>query len=517
MKPQRLSIKFLVLALVAFAMFGTFVGSSISSVIVSRDHLQKNYLTENQFYAQKLADTTDLLFKDMFQNLTTESMDKIFLSSNTDTIQTKLDTLVQSTNYFNSIIFVDETGHLVNAAPDIGKAGVLLNTKGPMEALNKKVPLISEPYYGVIDKLMILISVPVFDDSNKYVGFLGGTIYLHEDNSLKTILGMHPQHKNDSYVFVVDSTGNIIYHPNPQRINDNVIKNEMVREVIKGKRGSQVVTNTEGIEMLAGYASLQSANKWGIVFQTPKRAIDKPSMDVLSRISLITFPFMLFVFFLSFFMLKKIVNPIRDLAAYAKQITEKKTGEAPLIPEKYFELVDLKKTILIAVDYYEKKLDYAEHKSILDPLTGLYNRRALNRKTASLKHYSAILFDIDSFKEVNDVHGHQIGDEVLLFLTDIIKDITRENDSCFRLGGDEFLIILPDTSVEDCKKIAERLRGKLDSIPSPTGDKISISIGIGHYPSMASNFHDLYKVTDDAQYVAKRDGKNKIVIGSKTV
>lgn len=517
MKPQRLSIKFLILALIAFAMIGTFVGSSISSVIVSRDHLQKNYLTENQFYAEKLADTTDLLFNDMFQNLDTESKDKIFLSLNSNKIQLKLDTLVQSTNYFNSIIFVDRSGHLVNAAPDIGKAGVLLDTKGPMEALNKKIPLISEPYYGVIDKLMILISVPVFDESNRYVGFLGGTIYLHEENSLKTILGMHPQHKNDSYVFVVDSKGNIIYHPNLQRINDNVIKNEMVREVIKGNRGNQVVTNTEGIEMLAGYASLQSANKWGIVFQTPKSAIHKPTMDVLSRISLITIPFMFFVFVLSLFMLKKIVNPIRDLAAYAKQITEKKPGEVPNIPDEYFELVDLKKTILIAVDYYEKELDKAENKSFLDPLTGLYNRRALNKKTDHLNNYCAILFDIDSFKEVNDVHGHQIGDEVLLFLTEMMRAVTRDKDSCFRLGGDEFLIVLPETGIRDSEKIAENLKRKLDSTVSPTGDTISISIGIGNYPLMASNFNDLYKVTDDAQYVAKRDGKNKIVIACTTV
>lgn len=488
------------------------MGGIIASVIVNKHNLENHYLMENQFYAQKLADTTDLLFMDMFQNLEAESEDKAFLTSDPDAILVKLNKLIKSTNYFNSIFFADKTGHLVNVAPSMTEPGALLNSNGPKEAIEKKIPLISEPYMGIIGKLMILISVPVFNENYEYVGFLGGTIYLHENNSLKSILGHQPEHKNESYVFVVDSKGNIIYHPNPARINDNVLENEVVQKLTKGLGGNEVVANTQGIMMLAGYAPLRSTNKWGIVFQTPADTIIKPTIDVVKRISLISIPFIIFVFFLSSYMLKKIVNPIHELALYAKRITEKKEGSPPNIPEKYYELVDLRNTILIAVDYYKKKVDHAEIKSMLDPLTGFYNRRAIERTIKELDSYAMILFDIDSFKVVNDQYGHQVGDEVLVFLADIVRRMTRDRDSCIRLGGDEFLIILPNTNLQDCWNIAENIRSELESTLSPTGKTISISIGIGQYPRTADDFQELYKLTDDAQYTAKQTGKNKTVV-----
>lgn len=512
MKPRRLSIRVVVLSLLVFAMMGTFIGSLISSVIVNKKNLENNYLIENQFYAQKLADTTDHLFSEMLQNLKTEAEDPVYLSNKREAIGEKLQALVRSTNFFNSVFFSDQTGHLVNVAPDISKSGAILSSDGPQEAIKRKIPLISEPYMGIIGKMMILISVPVFDENHEYVGFLGGTIYLHENNSLKAILGQQPQHKNDSYVFVVDTQGNIIYHPNPERINDNVIENKMVQRVIKGERGHQVVVNTQGVEMLAGYAPLKSASKWGIISQTPSETTLKPTIEVVKRTSLITIPFILFVFFISLLLLKKIVHPIRELATYAKRITEKQPGSPPHIPDKLFELVDLKNTILIAVDYYEKKVDKAENKSLIDPLTNLYNRRALDRTIVDLSSYSIILFDLDRFKEVNDRYGHQVGDEVLLFLTDVVRRVMRTQDSCIRLGGDEFLIILPETDVTDAVKIAEALMLLLESSISPTGKTISISIGVGHYPSMAKNFSDLYKLTDEAQYAAKQGEQDKIVV-----
>lgn len=512
MRTHRRSIKFLVLFLLTFAMLGTFGGSVISSAIVNKNNLQKNYLIENQYYAQKLADTTDLLFHNMFQNLLTYSKNKTFISSDKIDILRELEEIQQSTNFFNSTIFVDSTGKLVSAAPDIGMDGSLLNTDGPKEALKRKEALISEPYIGIIGKLMVLISVPVYDENNQYVGFLGGTIYLHEENSLKTVLGQHPEHKNDSYVFVVDKKGNIIYHPDSKRINDNVLENEMVRKVVQGNRGSQEVVNTKGVSMLAGYAPLASTSHWGIVSQTPKKSVSQPTIDVVRQISLITIPFMITLFVLSFFMLKRIVNPIRDLASYASQINENHAGNAPYIPEKYFELVDLKKAILIAVEHYQKKVDYAENKSNLDPLTEVYNRRALEKTVQDLENYSIILFDIDNFKDVNDSYGHQIGDKVLIFLTQRVKSVIRDYDTCFRLGGDEFLIILPNTDINDAKEIAERLKNKLKDTISPCGETISISMGIGSFPELADSFSELYKITDQALYQSKQEKNTKIVV-----
>ncbi|MEK3856263.1 cache domain-containing protein [Cytobacillus sp. FSL H8-0458] len=254
-KPIWLSIQWLILGLLAFAMLGTFAGSVISSVVVSKNNLEKNYLIENQYYAQKLAATTDSLFEDMIKNLTTESQNINYLTNDSRKIHKELEFILQSTTYFNSAFFADKTGRIVASAPDMALDGTRLNSVGAKKSLEKKVPIISKPYVGVTGKLIMLISVPVFDDNRSYKGFLAGSIYLQEENSLTKVLGQHPKHENDSYVYVIDSEGNIIYHPVKDRINDNVTENKVVKQVLEGKNGNLEVTNTKGISMLAGYAS----------------------------------------------------------------------------------------------------------------------------------------------------------------------------------------------------------------------------------------------------------------------
>ncbi|MFC3882116.1 sensor domain-containing diguanylate cyclase [Bacillus songklensis] len=514
MKPIRLSIQFLVLSLLAFAMVGTFVGSVISSVVVSKNNLEKNYLIENQYYAQKLANTTDSLFRNMFKTLTMESQDKEYLTTDSKAIYKELEHLLQSTTFFNSIWFVNQTGHIVATAPHMNLEGTKANRIGAKQALKQKVPLISEPYISVTGKMILLVSVPVFDGNGSYLGFLAGTIHLHEDNSLRKVLGQHPKHENDSYVYVVDSEGNIIYHPDTNRINDNAKENKVVQQVMKGNNGNRKVINTKGIPMLAGYASSTSTSKWGIIAQTPKQSVMEPTIEMAKQVSLIAIPFMIFVYILSLILLKKIVNPIRNLAIYAKQITQDPSVPTPRIPDWYFELNELKRAILVAVDFYQKKLTYVESESKLDPLTGCYNRRSLEKTINDLEMYSIILFDIDYFKTVNDQYGHQMGDEVLKYLSKLVKKETRESDLCFRIGGEEFLIVLPGTDIGIAQIIAERIRKRTETTISPIGKAITVSMGIGSSPKTANHFSDLLNVTDQALYKAKQGGKNRIIIAN---
>ncbi|MCP3764894.1 diguanylate cyclase [Domibacillus sp. A3M-37] len=512
-KPIRLSIQFLVLSLLAFAMIGTFVGSTISSILVSKNNLEKNYLVENQYYAQKLASTTDSLFSNMMTKLTVESEKEEYITADSNEIYEEVKQTLESTDFFNSVYFVDQTGNFRASAPDREVEGKAANSIGAKEALKKKVPLISEPYVSVTGKLILLVSVPVFDDNGSYKGFIGGAIHLREENSLTRVLGQHPKHENDSYVYVVDSKGKIIYHPDKDRINDSAKEDKAVQQVLKGNNGSLEVSNTQGISMLAGYAS--SKSKWGIISQTPKESVMEPTIEMAKQVSFIAIPFMIFVFVLTLAMLKKIVNPIRTLAIYAKQITLDPSLPTPRIPDWYFELKTLKRAILKNVDFYQKKLTYVESESNLDPLTGYYNRRSLKEKIRHLEMYSIILFDADRFKTVNDQFGHQVGDAVLKHISELAKKETRESDLCFRIGGEEFLIILPETDLALAQMIAERIRKTAEAKISPTGKPITISMGIGNLPITASDFSELFKVTDQALYKAKEEGRNRVVIANR--
>ncbi|WP_196305238.1 GGDEF domain-containing protein [Metabacillus sediminilitoris] len=289
-----------------------------------------------------------------------------------------------------------------------------------------------------------------------------------------------------------------------------MIENKVVQEVLKGNNGHQEVVNSKGNTMLAGYSATAGDSNWGIISQTPKISVNEPIIQMVKKVSFTAIPFMIFIFLISFLLLKKIVNPIRKLAVYAQQVTEQKTIPTPHIPDWYFELKELKRGIFVAVDFYQKKLNDVENEAVLDPLTGFYNRRTLESTIKRLDMYSIILFDIDHFKNVNDKYGHQKGEEVLKFISSLVKKELRETELCYRLGGEEFLIVLPETNGSIAHSIAERIREAAATTKSPTGNPITLSMGIGNIPEIAQSFEELFHAADQALYEAKQLDRNRV-------
>lgn len=168
-------------------------------------------------------------------------------------------------------------------------------------------------------------------------------------------------------------------------------------------------------------------------------------------------------------------------------------------------------------------IKYLERMINIDGLTELYNHRyfcdALSERVKIGKRdntpVSMIFIDIDNFKQYNDTYGHQKGDYVLSKIGRIIKENARKQDIPSRYGGEEFSIILPDTSEEEALSIAEGLRSKIESEHfegeenQPNG-KITASIGVSIYPDKAKNDVELIKSADDALYRAKFFYKNRV-------
>jgi diguanylate cyclase (GGDEF)-like protein len=151
-----------------------------------------------------------------------------------------------------------------------------------------------------------------------------------------------------------------------------------------------------------------------------------------------------------------------------------------------------------------------------DSLTGLFNRRALFGKVPGelAAPVAAIVFDIDQFKRVNDVHGHQVGDEVLRVFGEILAASTRRGDIAARLGGEEFALILPATSLDEALMIAERVRTRLSkhSFTSRSGAlTCTVSAGVAGCTAGRTGCDDLLRAADAALYSAKRAGRNRVV------
>ncbi len=151
--------------------------------------------------------------------------------------------------------------------------------------------------------------------------------------------------------------------------------------------------------------------------------------------------------------------------------------------------------------------------SLHDPLTGLANRRLMDiiteRSFARAKRFGApfsvIMLDIDYFKKYNDTYGHPAGDKLLVELAKILKGEVREIDLVVRYGGEEFLILLPETKLSEAYEVAERIR---KTVEAETG--ITISLGVSSYQQGMQKKEDLINKSDEALYLAKQKGKNRV-------
>jgi len=177
------------------------------------------------------------------------------------------------------------------------------------------------------------------------------------------------------------------------------------------------------------------------------------------------------------------------------------------------------------MDIYNDKNDMQEQLK-RDPFTGLYNHKTFDEVLPKLMEdckasdtcLSMSVLDIDHFKSINDKYGHAVGDRVLLKLAQILNSKTNNNISVFRIGGDEFAILLKEYCVNEAYMICEDIRSIISSTIIPEiNTKITISSGVACMNKLHTNPVAFFGAADDALYSAKSSGKNKTVRFNGTV
>jgi len=170
---------------------------------------------------------------------------------------------------------------------------------------------------------------------------------------------------------------------------------------------------------------------------------------------------------------------------------------------------------------YNRIIKQLKETAVTDGLTGVANHKSFVERLAvefnRVQRYgsglSLMMIDIDTFKEINDTHGHVAGDAVLKMIASIIKGNVRQSDFAARYGGDEFALILPETSIEKAYKVGEKLRRRVESTPiglnEKTAVRVTLSIGVASYLSSMRDPQDLVQKADEALYMAKKAGRNK--------
>ncbi|MDG9930025.1 MULTISPECIES: GGDEF domain-containing protein [unclassified Pseudomonas] len=161
--------------------------------------------------------------------------------------------------------------------------------------------------------------------------------------------------------------------------------------------------------------------------------------------------------------------------------------------------------------------------AIQDPLTGARNRRAMNEElkiavSSKRRHgrsYGVLVMDLDHFKQINDLYGHQAGDQVLIDYVKLIKDCSRQEDRLFRFGGEEFLLLLPDTDAQGLEAAAQNLLKTVHEGLRGPGGPVTVSIG-GALLNAEEPWGHWLQRADQCLYQAKKEGRNRAIMHTAT-
>ncbi|MEF8792838.1 sensor domain-containing diguanylate cyclase [Thiohalorhabdus sp.] len=224
-------------------------------------------------------------------------------------------------------------------------------------------------------------------------------------------------------------------------------------------------------------------------------------------------------------------HPNRPVTGHAREMRQDATfdpiyGDDGQVAYLALTVLDVTETSI-----YQERADAAnrqlEEISIRDGLTGLFNRRHLeNRLEQEFKRsyrmgspLSVLLLDADHFKFVNDTYGHQAGDEVLRTIGALLQEALRSFDLAGRYGGEEFVVVLPQTDLEGAEVVAERIRQRLlqEQFAADQGRfSVTVSVGLGERADGVESPDHLLKSADEALFEAKASGRNRIVANRQT-
>lgn len=512
---RKLTLRQLILLLTVSTAILILANSFYTSHKIQRTLLIEQTLETNQAYASKLASNIEEFLVTAQQQFAFAAQDILLSDRSPQELEHIVERLIKQTSSFNSVLIVNSQGIVTAASESVQYLlGGELDSVGSLQALKERKPLISQPFNSVAktSRSLVFISQPIFDAQGSYLGFVGGSIYLNERSILYSLIGEHYQ-TDESYIYVVDQDAHLIYHQDSFRVGENVSGNPVVAKVNAQQSGSQQLINSKGVAMLAGYAPVPSSG-WGVVTQRSVAATLAGMNQQMLAVAKYSFPFFVLIMWVVWVVSRWISRPLWQLAHSAEYLDRPDVkADISGVSVWYFEAAQLKRAMLRGLAGLNRKIGKLSVENITDPLTGLINRRGMQAMLDEWEKvqqpFSIIMGDIDYFKRINDEFGHDVGDQVLKFIAKHMQDSSRPDDLICRIGGEEFVMLLPETDLSIAHKAAERLRQRIDSDTCPcVGKPVTLSFGVSSWSPGESSIAQVIKSADQALYAAKKAGRN---------
>lgn len=511
-KSRSITLRGLLLVFVLLTTLATLCNSLFVAYRVQRDALVHSALEANNAYAAKVASSIGEFLASAHRNLAYSSSILAQHMDDPQVIHAEAMRLQKQDTYFNSIAVVDASGKVLQAYPDaLQIVGTTLRSEGILQALKERRPLVSQAYESVAGNLVVIVSQPIVGPSGEFLGVVGGSVYILKQSVLHSIISSHFHH-DGTFAFVADRNRRLLYHPDPTRLGEVLGQSGTVDAALRGESGAMPIVNHQGIPMIAGFAPVPDAN-WAVVAQQPRERTLVALRQLMTSMIIDLLPASLVGLVLIWLGAALISRPLRQLANGANQLSAPETTEQlSQVKAWYTEASAIRQALLTGVQLLQQKLGRLSHEAQSDPLTGLANRRALDAALELLeqaqRQYSVLALDIDHFKRVNDSYGHDVGDIALKQVAAIIQQHSRSGDLACRSGGEEFILLLPDSPLETARGIAERIRSAVEATLVPRVGQLTISIGAA---SGDGEPEAVLKSADERLYSAKQAGRNRVV------
>ena len=376
---------------------------------------------------------------------------------------------------------------------------------------------------------VIFVSDAVEEDGQT-TGVLALSINLLNENNMFHSVFQGFQEKKQGNIYVVDGAGIIVYHVDKEKVG-NIANSFVLSHVTEKKEGISDDIDNEEENFAVAFSRLKN-NDWVVIYEMSHSQIY--AMNKASQFSsVVTMGLLLMLgLFASAVFARIILRPLEEITIATEKVAAGDlTQQIDYKGHQDFKrLITNFNTMTANLSSHNEEL---EKLSLQDYLTGLANRRYFEQqlkmemdRAYRMGHVSTIiLLDIDDFKSINDKFGHLTGDKALKILASELKDMVREVDLPARFGGEEFLVLLPETTLEQGKTVAEKIRDRISKIciSNRKGDiAFTVSIGVASTEQGASHekyslieaCDSLLKHADKALYTAKNKGKNRIEIHS---
>ncbi|WP_447920360.1 diguanylate cyclase [Achromobacter aegrifaciens] len=501
----------LLAVLVGLAVLSVAVGFSTamySSYQVQKAQIVKNALAANQARAEKIAEVIDVYVAALHRQASNSAHRLSASMRDPVALRDEMQRLAGQIDSVYAVMLADTAGRIVARSPNgqLADAGIRrladlgVHPSGPSDWVTTR---------SGAQAAVLTVVEPVEDPAGAPQAYLAIAIKLDEGSGMDRVIGDRDDIAGMA-VFLVGHDGNVLYRKHAGSEALSMAGIEPARQ-----RGAALLPNADGDAVLTGYAPLAKGN-WAVVAQRSLDQVLSPLRVLLGDALRAAIPAIALTLLLVCGLAYAIASPLSRLT---RAITADTSTCVDLggLNAWYAEADALRESVRRALDQHQDEVGRLNTQAQTDPMTGLLNRRAmsdvLNAYAADGTHVAVIAMDLDHFKRINDTFGHLTGDKVLIALAEVIRGGLRDQDRAFRVGGEEFIALLPTRSTAQACEVAERLRAAVARRLMPDGvGRVTVSIGVALWPQDGESASEVIRRADEALYESKQTGRNRVTL-----